>query len=1069
MFKSNFKDLKYLFFAIVILFSLLFVIAHKMLLTKGVILNGDTMFPLHVKDYIYLIYPLWNIKGSMPNFGELSKLIIMYPYYKLALLLNISTGSFGKGIILGALFVASVSAYYASSTLLRGAYKKINGKFVFIASMISALTYMLNPWAMDRIIHWGLLISYGFMPLFLIMYIKSLETNKIKYAIATAFLWCLVSFSPHYVIFGGFFIFLWLLFSMFFDIRNGHMLKLYKNIKTTILITLFYMAFSAYWIMPYIVSSFISFIGPPSNWLFTQESVDGLSRLSNLVNVFRLLGYSWPLVSYEPYSDTLRIPWLFSSFIIPVTAFLALILRPKDKNVWFFSLVSIVLISMGAGTRGPISSIYLWLCFDTPISNVFGWYIRDPNKWVGLLALTYSLLISITVYELLQKKWTKINFSVIFTNKTCTVKLNSVICTFIPIILILSFLLYVSPTVTGYFNDIYDPVKVPQEYYTVNEWLANETDEFKVMWLSHYLEGKTTWNPNLPARIEYMSSAKPTFRPAFAYMYYYYQYIYPNLLKSGGINYSKYFDFLGVRYIIIINDIEGAEKLVEQEIKVIKEQKDLEFVKQEGFMYVFENKKYASQVFVPLQNSLVLGGLDAFSSLSSIKKFKPSKSSLLFLEQKPYKAENILSFTSISDNIILYNKNSLDDIALSFLDDKYTIAPFEHTNQQDFRRGWGKINIYIIEQWPHTVSQEYKGWDFDYGKGHVFTITSARSDLNMTINIEKTDTYHLYARYFQNHNGGYISIKIDGVNIGGIHTKKQSQEGFKWKKINTITLDKGKHIITLQNEKGFNAVNMLALIPSEKIKEYVDNAYKLADKLRNIYVLEAESSFNYKNARSNGQAMILKSISELSVSIDILKENSKYQIAINALTCPDCKPITLEIGNKEYNINLNNSKEEQRLIYLEPIKLQRGSYQLKIKSAERAEIDNIIIYSTNGNETLEDIFTSNETPASVTYEMIDPTKYIARVNASRPFMLAFAEAYDPMWIAHSDDYFTRSIPLYSVINGFYINKTGNYDLLIEFEPQKWFYVGMWITIISLIGSVVIVIMKWRKEKNEHKN
>lgn len=96
--------------------------------------------------------------------------------------------------------------------------------------------------------------------------------------------------------------------------------------------------------------------------------------------------------------------------------------------------------------------------------------------------------------------------------------------------------------------------------------------------------------------------------------------------------------------------------------------------------------------------------------------------------------------------------------------------------------------------------------------------------------------------------------------------------------------------------------------------------------------------------------------------------------------------------------------------------------------------------------------------------MIGPTKYIVHVNATKPFMLAFTESYDPLWVAYSENYFARSIPLYSVINGFYINKTGNYDLVIEFEPQKWFYVGLVITIFSLIGSVGIIIREWKKDK-----
>jgi hypothetical protein len=119
-------------------------------------------------------------------------------------------------------------------------------------------------------------------------------------------------------------------------------------------------------------------------------------------------------------------------------------------------------------------------------------------------------------------------------------------------------------------------------------------------------------------------------------------------------------------------------------------------------------------------------------------------------------------------------------------------------------------------------------------------------------------------------------------------------------------------------------------------------------------------------------------------------------------------------------------------------------------------LDVVWIYSTEKeNETLEDIFTTNETPATIlNYTKIDPTKYIVKVNAIKPYMLSFAESYDPLWIAYVDynKDKSRSVPLYSVINGFWINKTGEYELIIEYEPQRWFYIGSIITIVSLFVS-----------------
>ena len=58
-------------------------------------------------------------------------------------------------------------------------------------------------------------------------------------------------------------------------------------------------------------------------------------------------------------------------------------------------------------------------------------------------------------------------------------------------------------------------------------------------------------------------------------------------------------------------------------------------------------------------------------------------------------------------------------------------------------------------------------------------------------------------------------------------------------------------------------------------------------------------------------------------------------------------------------------------------------------------------------------------------------------------MLSFAEAYDPLWEArvYKDGRkieTVKSIPLYSVINGFWINETGNLEIIIRYKSQDWF-------------------------------
>jgi len=101
---------------------------------------------------------------------------------------------------------------------------------------------------------------------------------------------------------------------------------------------------------------------------------------------------------------------------------------------------------------------------------------------------------------------------------------------------------------------------------------------------------------------------------------------------------------------------------------------------------------------------------------------------------------------------------------------------------------------------------------------------------------------------------------------------------------------------------------------------------------------------------------------------------------------------------------------------------------------------------------------------NINYLKINPTKYIVEVNATNPFMLSFAEAYDPLWMAYVNGERIESIPLYSVINGFWINQTGQLEITIEYEPQKWFYYGSIISVTTLLACLTYLTYNWTKNK-----
>jgi hypothetical protein len=138
-----------------------------------------------------------------------------------------------------------------------------------------------------------------------------------------------------------------------------------------------------------------------------------------------------------------------------------------------------------------------------------------------------------------------------------------------------------------------------------------------------------------------------------------------------------------------------------------------------------------------------------------------------------------------------------------------------------------------------------------------------------------------------------------------------------------------------------------------------------------------------------------------------------------------------------------------------------------------------------------------EQPASTTFTIISPTKKLVHITgASTPFFLAFSESFDPHWQVELNNSKVQGMGAISpfakpdvvpnanhfklddFLNGWYINpvalcgvsgdlKSGctlnpdgsyNIEMVIEFEPQRWFYLGLIISGLTLVACVETLII-----------
>lgn len=106
---------------------------------------------------------------------------------------------------------------------------------------------------------------------------------------------------------------------------------------------------------------------------------------------------------------------------------------------------------------------------------------------------------------------------------------------------------------------------------------------------------------------------------------------------------------------------------------------------------------------------------------------------------------------------------------------------------------------------------------------------------------------------------------------------------------------------------------------------------------------------------------------------------------------------------------------------------------------------------------------AGESPPKVTFTKKSAECIRVRVRgAKKPFVLVLGETYDRLWKATTQDGKTyEPIPLYSTITGFKIDKTGTFDLVIEYPPQRWFLAGLAVSITTILLCLAGLLYAWK--------
>jgi|WetSurMetagenome_2_1015567.scaffolds.fasta_scaffold11393_2 hypothetical protein len=466
-------------------------------------------------------------------------------------------------------------------------------------------------------------------------------------------------------------------------------------------------------------------------------------------------------------------------------------------------------------------------------------------------------------------------------------------------------------------------------------------------------------------------------------------------------------------------------------------------------LFVFENMETMNYFQSYSKANLVVGGLDTFGSLSSIRDFYFNDSAFLFVENKHMSESDLASILKTQDldkNLLFYDSKTFDDLVIDTIDTDDYIAPGEFFVNTS-ATGWLKDAVTSFSWTPITLG-DYMGEKYDFGLGHnLLYTTNVGAAFDLPIEIGRSDEYSIWLRLLFSPNGGNMTFSIDNSN-DTINTASSVLNGFKWVNLNNVNLASGSHTLRITSESGLNAINLVALPNVTDLEEHLQNVTNLIDQSNTKILYVMDKTF-LSSTENNDTVTIL------------VPYRSSFIINFQTNQSMTGSPLNLTVDNKVQSLSTNHSFSDTKNWYsTDPIDLSQGRHYIKFNTAN---IGKIIIYSTTQTsgsiESLNEILGNGAQPYVASYEKTGPASFSVKVNASKPFILTFHEAYDEFWQSNIS---AKKLILNSVDNGFLVNdslgvpKNELVTISIDYTPEVTFRLGTMISAISLVSVIAAV-------------
>ncbi len=355
------------------------------------------------------------------------------------------------------------------------------------------------------------------------------------------------------------------------------------------------------------------------------------------------------------------------------------------------------------------------------------------------------------------------------------------------------------------------------------------------------------------------------------------------------------------------------------------------------------------------------------------------------------------------------------------------------------------------EWWLDNVSVSRVERDVEPNRLEVPFTTSARGD------------HEVFVRLLRSEGGGWVDLALDGGGLTDIATRG-SPPGFFWRGLGTVSLSPGQHVVAIDNSEGFNAVNLVAVVPSARMEAYRRAAGDLVARTAILQTVEGESiaatsgseaSEAFGNSVSNGATLAVGPGGSARTTIRTLKDG-EVSVFVKAHGDLADANVRISIDDRSWRFD-GEGIADDGWISIHGIDIGAGAHLLTVENLrdrggkEGLHIDVVHVLTMDGASGLEDAF-RGDGPVSVdVVGRPDGNRVEFRVRGEGPVTICLRDTYDEMWVLRGPDGGpVKSVPVDGMLNGFMVDAAGSSRLVIEYRPQAQYGLGMTISLLSIL-------------------